>query len=207
MTVLRSFLPLLFAASALPVPVAAQWSAGSQYTPPLGAAPRGAWLPGGKSYLGLNLGRSQYQLSCGTTSLLCDDTDRVAQLYAGTLVGNFWGVEMGYLNLGRMARAGGETRVQGLNFSLVGKAQLGQSLGMFGKVGTTYGRTETAAPGAGSIGTGTGQGFGLSWGGGLSWDFTPRVSATLEWDSNDFRFAGGGRDTVRSTSLGLKFRY
>jgi OmpA-OmpF porin, OOP family len=29
----------------------------------------------------------------------------------------------------------------------------------------------------------------------------------VEWESNDFRFAGGGRDPVRSTSLGLQYRY
>ena len=49
--------------------------------------------------------------------------------------------------------------------------------------------------------------MGLSYGAGVSYDFTPRLSATLEWDSNDFRFASGGRDPVRSTSLGLQYRY
>jgi hypothetical protein len=50
------------------------------------------------------------------------------------------------------------------------------------------------------------QGFGLSFGGGISYDFTPRLSARIQWDSNDFRFANG-RDPVRSTSLGLQYRY
>jgi len=44
-------------------------------------------------------------------------------------------------------------------------------------------------------------------GAGVSYDFNPRISATLQWDSNDFRFAGTGRDPVRSTSLGLQIRY
>ena len=100
-----------------------------------------------------------------------------------------------------------ETRAQGLNLSLVGKAQVARSLRVFGKVGSTYGRSETAALAASSIATGSEQGFGLSYGAGVSYDFTPRLSATLELDSNDFRFAGGGRDPVRSTSLGLQYRY
>ena len=207
MVVLRPLLCLLFAMSALPVTAAAQVAVGTEGTAAVGAAPRGNWLPGGRTYLGLNLGRSRYNLYCGTTALLCDDADRPAQLYAGTMVGNFWGIELGYLNMGRIARAGGETRAQGLNLSLVGKAQLVRPLGVFGKIGTTYGRSETSALAASSIATGPEHGFGLSYGGGLSFDFTPRLSATLEWDSNDFRFAGGGRDPVRSTSLGLQYRY
>lgn len=207
MVVPRTLLWLLFTASALPVPAAAQLAAWSENTPAVSPAPRGAWLPDGKSYLGLNLGRSRYNISCSTTALLCDDTDRSAQLYAGTMIGNFWGVELGYLNMGRIARLGGETRAQGLNLSLVGKAQVAPSLRVFGKVGTTYGRSETSALAASSIATGSEHGFGLSYGAGLSFDFTPRLSATLEWDRNDFRFAGGGRDPVRSTSLGLQFRY
>ena len=67
--------------------------------------------------------------------------------------------------------------------------------------------SDTAALAASGIAAGSEQGFGLSYGAGVSYDFTPRLSATLELDSNDFRFAGGGRDPVRSTSLGLQYRY
>jgi hypothetical protein len=38
----------------------------------------------------------------------------------------------------------------------------------------------------------------------VSWDFTPRLSATFEWGSYDLRAPGG---PVRSTSLGLQYRY
>ena len=156
MQVLRPLLCLLFAASALPAPAAAQVVLAPDNAPALGAAPRGAWLqPGSRSYLGLNLGRSRYNVSCSTTALLCDDSDRPAELYAGTMVGNFWGVELGYLNMGRIARAGGETSAQGLNLSLVGKAQVARSMRVFGKVGSTYGRSDTAALAASSIATGS----------------------------------------------------
>jgi len=164
-------------------------------------------VPNSRSYLGLNPGRSRHNVSCSTTALLCDDSDRTAELYAGTMIGNFWGVELGYLNMGRIARATGETRAQGLNLSLVGKAQVARSMRVFGKVGSTYGRSETAALAGSSISTGAEQGFGLSYGAGVSYDFTPRLSATLELDSNDLRFPGGARDPVRSTSLGLQYRY
>jgi opacity protein-like surface antigen len=200
MAALRTLLCLVFAAAAasLVLPVAAQTQPGSD-------SPSTSLLPAAsRSYLGLNLGRSNYNLPCGSIAFLCDDSDRSVQLYAGTMVGDFWGVELGYLNMGRIARAGGETRAK---LSLVGKAPLGRSFGVFGKVGTTWGRTETSVMGASGIAGGTERGFGLSYGAGVSYSFTPRLSAVLEWDSNDFRFSGSGRDPVRSTSLGLQYRY
>ena len=161
----------------------------------------------GRGYVGLSLGRSRYSAPCGATSFNCDSTDNSVQLSAGSMLGNFWGVELGYIDMGRMSRAGGTTRAQGFNVSLVGKAPVWQALGVFGKLGTTYARTETnALPGSG-ISDGSERGFGLSYGAGVSYDFTPRLSAILAWDSHDFRFAGSGRYPVRSTSLGLQYKY
>jgi hypothetical protein len=80
--------------------------------------------------------------------------------------------------------------------SVVGRASFGaSSLGLFGRVGSGT-SVRTAA-------LGTDSGFGLSYGAGLSWDFSPRASATLGWDSYDLRPGGA----VRSTSLGLQLRY
>lgn len=160
-----------------------------------------------RGYVGLSLGRSRYAAPCGATSLNCDSTDNSVQVSAGSMIGNFWGVELGYLDMGRINRGGGTTRAQGLNMSLVGKAPVWHALGVFGKLGSTYGRTETTALQASGIANGSDRGFGLSYGAGVSYDFTPRLSATLAWDSHDFRFAGSGRDAVRSTSLGLQYKY
>ena len=167
-----------------------------------------SFLPGkSRASVGLSLGRSRYAAPCGATSFNCDSTDNSVQIYAGTMPSDFWGVELGYLDMGRIGRGGSTTNAQGLNLSLVAKAPLWQSLGVFGKLGTTYGRTESSAlPGSGA-GPGTERGFGLSYGAGVSYDFTPQLSATLGWDSHDFHFAGSGRDPVRSTSLGLQYKY
>ncbi|MBC7468425.1 MAG: outer membrane beta-barrel protein, partial [Ramlibacter sp.] len=126
---------------------------------------------------------------------------------AGNMVGNFWGVELAYIDMGRISRGAGTTKAQGLNLSLVGKAPIWQSIGVFGKIGTTYGRTETSALLGSGVNNGSDRGFGLSYGAGVSYDFTPRLSATLAWDSHDFQFAGSSRDAVRSTSLGLQYKY
>ncbi len=202
----RTLLCFVFAAApALWLPAVAQSQTGSGTSTPTPFSRNGFGGHGG--YLGLTLGRSQYQVPCPTTSLVCDNNDTAIRLYGGAMIGNHWGVEIGYLDMGRIAREGGKTRAQGLNLSLVGKAPLVSSLGVFGRLGTTYGRTETSTSGSSAVAAGSDQGFGLSYGVGLSFDFTPRLSATLQWDSNDFHFAGTGRDAVRSTSLGLQYRY
>lgn len=167
-----------------------------------------SYLPGkGRGYVGLGLGQARYSAPCGATSFACDSTDNSVQIYAGTMPGNFWGVELGYIDMGRIDRGGGTTKAQGVNLSLVAKTPVWQSLGVFGKLGTTYGRTESSALVGSGVTSGSDQGFGLAYGAGVSYDFTSRLSATLGWDSHDFHFAGSGRDPVRSTSLGLQYRY
>lgn len=197
------------AAAAFWSPVAAQIPTATQGAGPhtAGNPPQGAWLPGGRSYLGLNIGRVRQDTACVAAALLCDEAMRPTEIYTGTMVGNFWGVQLGYRDLGRVGRGGTEARAQGLNISLVGKAQLAPTLRAFGKLGTTYGRADTGVMGAAGANLSSENGFGLSIGAGLSLDFSPRWSATFEWDSIDLRLPGGGRDPHRSTSLGLQYRY
>jgi OOP family OmpA-OmpF porin len=183
------------------------WAQSSASSADSGTSVRSLIPPAGRSYVGLSLGRSRYSVGCGATSFHCDNTDNSVHLSVGSMVGNFWGVELGYLDMGRIERGGGSTRAQGLNLSLLGKAPVWQSIGVFGKVGATYGRTDTSALAGSGLATGSARGFGLSYGAGVSYDLTPRLSATLGWDSHDFRFAGSGRESVRSTSLGLQYKY
>ncbi|MBX3588587.1 MAG: outer membrane beta-barrel protein [Ramlibacter sp.] len=160
-----------------------------------------------RGYLGLNLGRSNYDTGCGSGAFVCGDSATAGHLYGGSMVGDRWGVELGYLNMGRIDRGGGTTRAHGLNLSLIGKLPLSQAVDLYGKVGTTYGRTETSATAGSGVTPGSDSGFGISYGAGVSYVFTPKVSATLGWDSHDFHFAGGGREPVRMTSVGLQYRY
>lgn len=203
MAALRSVLCVVLAAApAFWGGALAQTSSGAS-----SSATAGDWLGKPRGYLGLSLGQSRYSVDCGGAAFVCDKSDQSVKVTAGAMSGNFWGVELGYLDLGRIDRAGGTTKAQGLNLSLVGKAPVGWQFSVFGKLGATYGRTETSTLASSGIAAGTERGLGLSYGAGVSYDFTPRLSATLEWDSNDFRFASGGRDPVRSTSLGLQYRY
>jgi hypothetical protein len=91
----------------------------------------------------------------------------------------------------------------GLNASVVGRAQF-SAFSAFGKVGTTtWQRSDTALMGMSGAALNE-SGNGLSWGGGVSWDFTPRMTASVEWVSYDLRMPTG---PVRATNLGLQFKY
>ncbi|QJW83699.1 hypothetical protein HK414_05555 [Ramlibacter terrae] len=79
------------------------------------------------------------------------------------------------------------------------RAPLAEDVGIYGRFGTA---SRAASPAR----FGTAEGTGLSYGLGVSWDFSPRASATLGWDSYDFRTLTGERE-LRATSLGLQWRY
>jgi hypothetical protein len=91
----------------------------------------------------------------------------------------------------------------GLNASVVGRAQF-SAFSAFGKLGTTNTRPDTTQMGMSAGTPQTEAASGLSWGGGVSWDFSPRLSASVEWASYDLRMPTG---PVRTTNLGLQFKY
>lgn len=196
----RGLARLLLAATALAasLPALAQTSSGSGSW----------WQPGpGRTTIGLNVGRSNFHNAC-VAGYACDDRDQYVSLYARNMPHDMWGSQLSLVHMGRMERAAGSTRAWGLDLSLVGRTPLGsQGFGVYGKVGALVGHTTVSADPASGLGTGNRNGIGLSVGAGLSWDFSPKMSAVLEWDRYDFRFPGSGREAVHATSIGLQYRY
>ncbi len=191
---------LCLAAACAALPALAQTSGGS--------SPGSWWQPGaGRTTIGLNIGRSNFQNDC-IAGFTCDDRDSYFSLYGRNMARDTWGSQLGLVHLGNMDRGGGSTRAWGLDLSLVGRTPLGsQGFGVFGKVGAILGHTRVTADPASGLATGNRNGVGLSIGAGVSWDFSPNMSAVLEWDRYDFRFQGSGRDAVHATSIGLQYRY
>jgi len=66
-----------------------------------------------------------------------------------------------------------------------------------------YARPATSAMGFGAAAPGE-PGSGMSWGGGVGYDFSPRLSATLEWISYALKMPTG---PIRTPNLGLQYRY
>jgi opacity protein-like surface antigen len=64
----------------------------------------------------------------------------------------------------------------------------------------------SAAPGSG-IASGNESGFGVSYGIGAEYVFSPQLSAVLQYDEHRLKFAGTGRDRVSATSVGLRYRF
>lgn len=161
----------------------------------------------GKSYIGLNAGESDFSLGNGTGVFGSERHDTVYNVYVGNYFSSNFGLELGYTDFGRVNRAGGRTKADGINVSLVGKLPLGDSFNLLGKVGTTYGRTEvSSAPGSGVV-AGDESAFGWSYGVGAEYNFNPQWSAVLQYDEHDLKYAGDQRDRISAVTLGVRYRF
>ena len=167
------------------------------------------WMPysTGGGYIGLNLGRSDYNVGCGPTALACDQKGDFGKFTLGALVNQNLGYELAYLHNGTIDRAGGSTRAQGLNFSVVGRIPLAQQFSLHAKLGATYGRTRVSSVAGSGVTDGKDSGFGIGYGVGASWDFTPQFSLVAEWERHDYHFAGSGKDGVDAASIGVRYRF
>lgn len=156
------------------------------------------------SYAGGSIGRSDYDIGC-TAGFGCDTKDTAFKAFAGGRFSQFFGVEGSYVYFGKANRGGGDTSGQGINLSLVGTLPLSQSVGLNGRVGTTYGWTkvEGSAPG---LATGRDRGFGLSYGAGINFALTRTVDLRLDWDRYRLDFKTG-RDDVDVASVGVAFKF
>jgi OmpA-OmpF porin, OOP family len=146
--------------------------------------------------LGLHPSTTVPPIQCGPFSLACDSTTTVP-LYTSAVASRSLSMQVASADA-RMALK--TARPQGLSLAVVGKAGLFSDLGIYGRVGAMFARGSGLAAGAGADG-------GLTYGVGLSWDFTRSASAVLGFDSYDVRSASGDLRDVRATSLGLQWRY
>ncbi len=161
----------------------------------------------GNSYIDLGVGRSEFSLSNGLGGFNTDKRDNAYSLRAGSYVNNVFGMEVGYTDFGNINRGGGMTDATGLNLSLIGKFPLSEQFNILGKLGTTYSRTNVSAAGLSGLATGKEDGFELSYGLGVEFNFTPQWSAVMQYEEHKMKFAGGETDRVGLTSLSARYRF
>ena len=161
----------------------------------------------GSSYIGLNVGQSNFSLGSGIGLFPSDQKDTVYNLTAGSYFHPNFGLEVGYTNFGKATRGGGETKAMGFDVSLIGRLPLSPQFNLLGKVGTTYGRTEVSSRPSSGITGGKQNGFGVSYGIGAEYSLTPQVAAVVQYDEHALKFAGTGRDRISATTVGLRYRF
>jgi OmpA-OmpF porin, OOP family len=191
-----------------------KWSALPACAAVLAAAPALAQTTAGRSfvpyttsgYVGLNVGRPEYKLGC-SGGFSCDDPDGSVHIYTGGKVNEWLGAEVGYVYLGKADRQGGSTRGHGINLSVVGSFPVAQSFSVFGKLGTTYGWTEVTANSAANEPVGDEDGFGLSFGAGVQYDFSQQWAFVAQWDRHHLKFAGRDRENADVLSIGAKYKF
>lgn len=156
-------------------------------------------------YFGLQIGRSDYQLPCGTL-YNCDTKDTSYKLtYGRHLTPNF-GAELGLMDLGKVSRGGGDTHASAANLSLVGRLPMDRFT-LYGKLGASYARTSVGTATVSDVPSGTASGWGPSAALGVSYDLNPRTAMVLEWERQRLEFANLGRQDVDTTSIGLRYRF
>ena len=159
------------------------------------------------SYLELGVGQSDFSLGNGTGLYGADKRDTSYSIRAGSVNSSNLGVEIGYTDFGSINRAGGSTKAQGINLSLVGKLPLNASFNLLGKVGTTYGHTRVSSRPFSGVAEGSESGFGLSYGIGAEYVFTPQWSAVLQYESQKLKFAGDETDRIGLTTVSARYRF
>ncbi len=162
-----------------------------------------------RAYIGLSAGQTDYRLNGGTGFFSNDSRSTAYSLTGGSYFTNNFGAELAYTDFGRISRAGGTSRGEGVSLRLVGRVPLGTSFNLLGKIGTTYARTDVSSAAGSGIAPGSDQGWGLSMGLGAEYMFSPNWSALLSYDTHDMHFAGGNtdRDRVSVTSLGVRYSF
>jgi OmpA-OmpF porin, OOP family len=179
----------------------------------MGSSSSGPWVrPPGSSYAGFNIGRANYSIPTG--AFASDTKDTTYGINLGSYFTNYAGVEIGYIDFGNATRGGGGTEAQGFNISLVGRFPFGERIGflgssfnLLGKIGTTYTRTETTSLVGSGIPRGKEDGFGLSLGVGAEYQFATNLSAVLQYDRHNVKFAGDQDEHIGVTSVGLRYRF
>ena len=161
----------------------------------------------GSAYIGFNIGQSNLKLNNGNGAFGFERSKNVYNLYGGSYFNDFIGLEIGYADFGRINRGGGQTKADGFNVGVVGKLPLAPSFNLLGRLGTTYGRTDVSSNIASGVVAGKETGWGGSYGIGAEFLFNPELSAVLQYDEYNLKFAGGNRDKINTTSLGLRYRF
>ncbi|MGE0706222.1 MAG: outer membrane beta-barrel protein, partial [Vicinamibacterales bacterium] len=153
-----------------------------------------------QGYAGISGGISDYGLPGCVPGASCDGTDIGFKVFAGGQINRPIGVEITYVDLGRLDRNGGDVRAKGVNLGVVANWALADQFSVFAKLGAVYGWTRTGSPLPG-VASGNRSDLNLSYGAGAQYDIDRHWAVRADWDAYRLEFPTG-RDTVSLLSLG-----
>lgn len=180
------------------------------------AVPTPALAQDARGYIGLGLGMSTAKDACDGISgpgISCDDQDTAFKILGGYQVNPNFAVEVGYTNLGEASAsfAGlGTVSVESSGFEVlaVGIAPVAPNWSLFGKLGFFIWDVD-AKDGTGLVGNMSESGSDLTYGFGVSYDFSKSNALRLEYqvytDIGDANTTGQDDVSVLGASLIFKF--
>ncbi len=165
-------------------------------------------------YLGGSVGKSDVDESITSgliTSGSVDGKDTGYKIFGGYQFNQNFGVEVGYVDLGKVTYSGfsgaspvtnGKVDVSGLSISAVGTLQLNPSFGLFGKIGILDWKLKASDITGGVPFSDKATGSDVAFGFGVSYKITRNVSARAEWER--FKFDS---ENANFLSIGIAYSF
>ena len=179
--------------------------------------------PGTGPYIGVGAGQAEYKDACSDVPAIaaslgvsssCDEKDTAYKIYGGYRFIPYLAAEIGYTNPGKtkvtLGAASAELKAWLIPIHAVGILPLlDDRLWLMGKLGGVYWNGKLDASGPGGTISNSDNGFALSYGVGLQYNFTPNIGVRGEYeifhDVGDENTTGKG--DIRMWSVGVLFRF
>lgn len=164
-----------------------------------------SWLPfTTNGYVGFGVGQSKFPDNC-LPLLACDQHDTALKAYLGGRLYNILGIEISYLDFGRIDRNGGSARANAATANLVLNAPLGRYVGVFAKGGGGYAwtRTRSDVPG---VDAGNRHNFDWGYGAGVNVNLTRHWTLRGEWERQQVHFTTG-REDLDMWTAGANYKF
>lgn len=168
---------------------------------------RSSWIPWTSyGYAGAGLGTSFYDNNC-TAGFNCDRHDVDGKIFTGGKFSRYFGVELGYVNLGVAHANGGSEKAQGLDAVLVGSIPVGDRFSLLAKAGTIYGWTRTADTVVNPATNGADNGFNWTYGVGAQYDIDRAWAIRADWDRYRFNYHNRADDQVSAWTIDAIYKF
>jgi OOP family OmpA-OmpF porin len=147
-----------------------------------------------QAYLGGSIGQSDIddEITSGLiTSGSADGKDTAFKIFGGYMFNRNFGVEGAYVDLGEVSYSGffgaapvtgGSVEVTGLNISAIGAYPVNEQFSVFGKIGLFMWEAEASDTTGGAPFSASDDGADVSFGVGVSYNFTRNLGVRAEWE-------------------------